>query len=113
GASKEAVVASFAVAAVLAGAHVAEVPPRAAPAAVASPAGVAGVCAGTADAVAVLRAGDTGVVAGAADAAVASRALRIAGVALAVADELVRARPEVGDHRDREAVGDVDEVPRG
>src|SRR4029077_9559117 len=66
-----------------------------------------------ADAVAVLRAGDTGVVAGAADAAVASRALRIAGVALAVADELVRARPEVGDHRDREAVGDVDEVPRG
>ena len=96
GAAVEAVVAAFAVAAVLAAAHQAGVVARAAPAAIAAVAGLAVVVAATADAVGVDRGRDADVVAAFADAAVARGPLRIAGVRLGVADQLVRAVSQVG-----------------
>src|ERR1044072_3838826 len=86
--------------------------PGPSPATVAAGAGLAEVVAGTADTVAVSRSGDADVVAALADAAVAPRALRVAGVALAVADELVGAVAEVGDERDRQAIEHLHHVTR-
>src|SRR5689334_6794559 len=98
----EAVIALFAMAAVLAAAHQADVPAGTSPAAVAAVAGLAEVVARAADAVGVDRARYADVVAATAYAAVAVTALRVAGVSLAAADQLVRAAAEIGGERHRQ-----------
>src|SRR5277367_6958769 len=96
--------AGAAMTAVISRPHVTDVPPGAAPAAVASGTVPAVVVARAADAVGVLRPADADVVAASAGAAVAPRAFRIAGVLLAVADELVLAGGKMGGERERHTV---------
>jgi len=97
-------------AAIVTAAHAADVVAGPAPAAVAAGAGLAVVVARSADAVAVLVAGDADVPARPADAAVAPRAFGVAGVGLAVADELVGAAAEVDGQWQRQALLDPHEV---
>jgi len=110
--SEERVVAAAPMAAVVAGAHPAHVPAGASPAAVAALPRLAVVVPRPADAVRVGGAGDADVVSAPADAAVAPASLRVAGVALTAADELVGTGTKVKGEGDGKPVHHLDEVAR-
>lgn len=100
----EAIATGATVAAILTRTHVADVLPGPSPASIAAGPVFAEVVAVTADTVAVQLPGDADVIATKAVAAIPFGSLRIAGVRLVVAEQLVGPGPQVGDEGNRQRV---------